>query len=84
MPRRIRAGRRRRASNFDPSPDDFLSDQPPRRPDGKPTWFTYEHDAWIEILLEYPPGAVLEIYQTHLAQTACWLSKGMLSRRRTS
>lgn len=37
MPRRLRFGRGRRASVFEPSPED-TNDQPPRRPDGEPAW----------------------------------------------
>lgn len=41
----------------------------PRRPDGKAAWFTPEHNAWLERLLRFHHGAVLELYQEHL-QTA--------------
>lgn len=45
-------------------------DDMPRRPDGEPAWFTYEHNAYLERLLEYHPGGVLQMYQTHLADAA--------------
>ena len=42
----------------------------PRRPDGQPAWFTPLHNAYLERLLHFPSGAVLELYQTHLVQAA--------------
>jgi hypothetical protein len=42
----------------------------PRRPDGQPAWFTAQHNAYLERLLHFPPGAVLDLYQTHLVLAA--------------
>jgi len=42
----------------------------PRRPDGQPAWFTPEHNAFVERLLHYPPGAVLDMYQKFLVPAA--------------
>ena len=42
----------------------------PRRPDGQPAWFTEEHNAFLERLLHYPPGAVLDLWQTYLVPAA--------------
>jgi hypothetical protein len=42
----------------------------PRRPDGQPAWFTTQHNAYLERLLHFPPGAVLDLYQTHLVLAA--------------
>lgn len=42
----------------------------PRRPDGLPAWFTEEHNAFLERLLHFPPGSVLEMYQTYLVRAA--------------
>jgi hypothetical protein len=42
----------------------------PLRPDGEPAWFTPLHNSYLERLLLLPPGAVLELYQTHLVQAA--------------
>ena len=42
----------------------------PRRPDGQPAWFTPEHNAFVERLLNYPPGAVLDMYQKFLVPAA--------------
>jgi hypothetical protein len=42
----------------------------PRRPDGQPAWFTEEHNAFLERLLNFPPGSVLEMYQTYLVRAA--------------
>lgn len=48
----------------------FFHPAAPRRPDGEVAWFTYEHNAHLERLLGFPPGAVLQLYQTHLAAAA--------------
>ncbi|GAB7330256.1 hypothetical protein MBLNU13_g01906t1 [Cladosporium sp. NU13] len=42
----------------------------PRRPDGQPAWFTPEHNAFVERLLHFPPGAVLDMYQKWLVPAA--------------
>ena len=42
----------------------------PRRPDGQPAWFTPEHNAFLERLLHFPPGAVLDMYQKYLVPAA--------------
>jgi hypothetical protein len=42
----------------------------PLHPDGEPAWFTPLHNSYLERLLHLSPGAVLELYQSHLVQAA--------------
>jgi hypothetical protein len=48
----------------------FRHTRAPRRPDGEIAWFTYEHYAHLEDLLDMASGSVLAIYQAHLVEAA--------------
>lgn len=45
-------------------------DPAPCRADGTIAWFTPLHNAWLERVAGWAPGAVLEIYQRHLVPVA--------------